>query len=431
MRTSSSILVAAVLVAGLALGQPAWAAGGDLDPTFGDDGITISDDSGDGTEAAHDVVVLPDGSIFAVGNIAYETAGPFATYERYSSTGERLTVGDPGSVFANFDATSFRAAAVTPEGKVVAVGWAGQLTENGGLIRSRFLVARFLANGSLDPSFSGDGIVVTPMGWGDADANDVGVRGDGRIVVVGDALRRTGVIAVARYLPGGALDPTFGSNGRAFVSAPAGLWEARSVALDAYGRIIVAARRGLEWSAGGSPRFAVARLHPRGVIDDTFGTAGIATVDFGGRPAAPTEVVVGPDLRIVVGGTAVTPNGDRFALARLLPRGALDPTFDGDGRVLTRFVGGGGSLDGLLRQPDGRIVAGGWDLPGVFALARYRPNGTLDPTFGTNGMVRLTEPVDGRIEALARQADGKIVAAGSAAGSEAIHWTPTYARLLP
>lgn len=431
MRPTRCVPVALMLATLLAVGPPAWAAPGDLDPTFGDGGMTISDDSGDGVESAHDVVVLPNGTLFAVGSIGYETAGPFATYELYSASGQRLTAaGD--YPFHGFDASSLRAAAVTPDGKIVVAGWAGSLTDTGALIRSRFLIARFLADGAIDPTFSGDGIAVTPMGWNDADANDVIVRGDGRIVVVGDAARRTDVIAVARYLPGGALDSSFGTNGRAFVAAPNGLREARSAAIDPYGRIVVVARNDVSLPGGGlRARFAVARVRPAGAIDATFGTSGVATIGFGERPAVPTEVVVRPDARIVVGGTVATVNGPRFALARLLPRGAIDLSFDLDGRVLTRFVGGGGTLDGLLRQPDGTLVAGGWDAPGVFALARYLPDGALDPSFGSNGMVRVTALDGSRIEALARQPDGRIVAAGSASGMESVYETPAYARFLP
>ena|SRR5688572_32485582 len=90
MHPSRYALLSLTLSVVVAVAAPASAAPGDLDPTFGDGGIVLSDDSGDGVESAHDVVVLPNGSLFAVGNIGYETAGPFATYELYTSAGTRI-----------------------------------------------------------------------------------------------------------------------------------------------------------------------------------------------------------------------------------------------------------------------------------------------------------------------------------------------------
>ncbi len=90
-----------------------------------------------------------------------------------------------------------------------------------------------------------------------------------------------------------------------------------------------------------------------------------------------------------------------------------------------------GSLGGLVRQTDGKLVAGGWDDTRAFVLARYRPNGALDPTFGVGGIVRVGTLTDAGIEALALQRDGRIVAAGFADGVESIYTTPAYARILP
>ncbi len=125
-------LVACLFV--LAIAFPASAGAGDLDPTFGESGVAVPDDSGDGAESAHDVVVLPNGRLFAVGNIAFETAGPFATIDLLSPSGEPLPVAGDSSPLASFDATSFRAAAVTPDGAIVVAGWAGMLTDTGALI---------------------------------------------------------------------------------------------------------------------------------------------------------------------------------------------------------------------------------------------------------------------------------------------------------
>ena len=94
--------------------------------------------------------------------------------------------------------------------------------------------------------------------------------------------------------------------------------------------------------------------------------------------------------------------------------GHLDPSFGGDGKVTTDFNGQAGANAVVVQ--DGKLVAAGFGLAGSivdFALARYRHNGTLDPTFGTGGKV-TTDLAGGedRAEALVVQ-DGKPVAAGS------------------
>ena len=137
--------------------------------------------------------------------------------------------------------------------------------------------------------------------------------------------------------------------------------------------------------------FVLARYWPNGTLDSTFGGDGTVLTTFGsGRDDHATALALQPDGKIVVAGGS---NG-AFALARYLPNGTLDPTFSGDGKVLTDF---GGVANALAIQPNnGRLVVAGWSTARGntdFALARYLPNGTLDATFGGDGTVRTTSGV--------------------------------------
>jgi len=117
-----------------------------------------------------------------------------------------------------------------------------------------------------------------------------------------------------------------------------------------------------------------------------------------------------------VGGSAVNgTNKDDFAIARYDASGALDPTFDGDGKLATS---GNDQARDLAIDASGRILVGGSAFTGSsldFALMRFNPNGSVDSTFGSHG--RVTTPIgtgsDG-VEAVAIDANGTIVAAGSA-----------------
>jgi uncharacterized delta-60 repeat protein len=176
-------------------------------------------------------------------------------------------------------------------------------------------------------------------------------------------------------------------------------------------------------------------LAAAGGLDPSFDGDGKVTTDFGpGRDDANALAIYPSGKIVAAGNTDVPPQVGRgfldFALARYNPDGSLDPGFDGDGRVTTDF-GGCEVPWAVAIQTGGKIVVGGHASaadPGTtncggagldFALARYNADGSLDQSFGDDGMVvtDFGEADDGSSEnifALAIQPDGKIVAAGSA-----------------
>jgi uncharacterized delta-60 repeat protein len=147
-----------------------------------------------------------------------------------------------------------------------------------------------------------------------------------------------------------------------------------------------------------------------GELDTSFDDDGMVTTDFGGLDEA-LGVAIQADGKIVAAGRG-TAVGD-FALARYNRDGSLDTSFDGDGKVTTDF---GSPFDvalGVAIQPDGRIVAAGTAAGDDFALARYNRDGTLDTSFDGDGKVTTDfGAMDAALGAPAIQPDGKIVAAG-------------------
>jgi uncharacterized delta-60 repeat protein len=270
--------------------------------------------------------------------------------------------------------------------------------------------------GDLDPSFSKDGRVRTSFIGSHANADDVAVRSDGKIVAVGSVF--DGVkdrFALVRYNSNGSLDRTFSRDGRVVTTLTAGDDDAFGVALLPNGKVVAAGRGG-----GRGGRFALARYRSTGVLDTTFNNDGKALTNFSDAEDAAYGVAVQSDRRIVAAGEAGD-SGGSFALARYTRDGSLDKTFDGDGRLVTDFTSDSDVAFSVLIQPDGRIVAAG-DAEGDFALARYNSDGTLDTTFGGSGMVMTDfSPETGGWDTaygVAIQLDGKIVAAGAAGGDE-------------
>lgn len=156
-----------------------------------------------------------------------------------------------------------------------------------------------------------------------------------------------------------------------------------------------------------------------GELDQDFGTGGKVTTDFLGFGARAYAVAIQSDGKIVTAGVGVdNSHTSGFALARFTTGGAFDTTFGIGGRVLTAFGGLLAAATSIGLQADGKIVAAGTAADPIsfqldFALARYNPDGSLDSTFGIGGKVvtDFSSNIDESF-ALAIQNDGKIVVAG-------------------
>jgi uncharacterized delta-60 repeat protein len=371
-------------------------ADGSLDATFSGDGIQTASLAGSGGEA-HAVMVQPDGKIVAAGL----GSGPNFVLARYDLDGSLDTAfSDDGEQATEFAGNNHaNDVAIQPDGKLVVVGDDGE---------GHFALSRYNADGSLDTTFAGDGEQITPVGFVYG-ANSIVLQPDGKIVVAGDGPNQFGI---ARYNSDGSLDSSFSGDGVSSVPVPNGISSAKDVVLQPDGKIVAVGTVGFE----GSGMFALVRLNSNGSLDTTFSGDGVQTTSFGYSVNA---VALQPDGKIVAAG------GDHdFALARYNADGSLDTTFSGDGTQTLDLHAFRGAT-GVAVQPDGKIVAVGteFDVDGSsvaadFAVARFNPDGSLDPTFSSDG--KQTTDIDGFDEAyaMALQPGGKIVAIG--AGTAAI-----------
>ena len=302
-------------------------------------------------------------------------------------------------------------------GEALAAGRGGKLVVAGlsSCSGRSFALARYTAAGTLDRSFGTGGKVLTGFGARSfAAARSLAIRPDGKIVVAGYAYASSGLdsgFAIARYTVAGKPDRTFGRNGKVvthFFRSRSEHSSVLAVAIQADGKVVAV-------GYGSSPfdsrtRFALARYTLRGSLDRSFGRGGKVLTDFGARSSASANAVaIQPDGKIVVA-------GDRseltFALARYNADGTLDRSFGKGGRVVTK-VGDGNYASALVVQPDGKLVAAGAAGRTVIALVRYSPDGKLDPSFGDGGTVVTTAA---RGSGLAIQRDRKLVTAGTGSG---------------
>jgi uncharacterized delta-60 repeat protein len=362
-RTHRVALAAALALIGTA--APAAAAPGDLDPTFGKGGITISDLAGSGrNDHAEDVAVQPDGRIVVAGR---------------AHTGPN---------------------------------------------RDDFYVARYEADGTLDPTFGTGGAQTTGFDNGDGrdHAHGLALQPDGRIVVVGESEQQGQGIqfAVARFLPDGTLDTSFDGDGRVTFKFPGGLGDDRAEAVALDGDNIVVAGGSYTWDSGGMA--AVARLTPGGALDSTFSGDGLQTTSAYAdtKSDAIYDIVRQPDGKLVaVGHSQQQDEKILLALFRYDSSGELDPSFSSDGIQKTAFTtpaeaGGYSEARAAALQPDGRIVVAGLQVVGSqvdVVAARYAVDGSLDPSFSGDGRERID--ANSYANDLALQWNGKLVVPGA------------------
>ena len=278
------------------------------------------------------------------------------------------------------------------------------------------------AGGPLDPTFDGDGIAVTAFTSG-AQAEAVAVQPDGKIVAAGYTFNYD--LALARYNADGSLDGSFDGDGMVELDLGERVEQAHDLVIQADGKIVVAGNAGDGYGPGAD--FLLVRFNADGTLDATFDGDGVSRHEVGGGERW-FGVALQADGKLVVAGsrlyndTSLGFDRYQFAAGRYNADGSPDTSFDGDGFAFTDFQSGSEALDVGL-QADGRIIAAGWAEPdpdGVseedFALARYNVDGSLDSSFDGDGRVVTNITQSELVRGVALQADGKIVAAGPTIG---------------
>jgi uncharacterized delta-60 repeat protein len=319
---------------------------------------------------------------------------------------------------------------IQPDGKVVVAGTADitSFYESG---NNRLGVARYNADLTPDTSFGSGGTQTTaPVSGSSNDAvamsiDSTSTANNGKVVLAGAVPSKVKGLyywdfAIARYTAAGALDTSFGG-GKGFVTANiAGTSKtpydfAASVAIDGtqganYDKIVAAGFA----SNGSYNEVALARFTPSGALDTTFNShgsvPGSVELDLG-ISAYAASIVVDAQGDYIVGGNLGTwqtnsmpgwfgngPSGT--FLARFTPNGALDPTFGNGGEIVTTSSS---SLNGLALDASGNIVVVGQvNNPLASGYAeRFTPNGSLDPTFGNGGVVQFPQTPEFFISATA------------------------------
>jgi len=447
MERVSKLVVVGIAAAASLAAPPLCARDGDLDPRFGTGGMAQflfqADHGVFPFTPLQDVAVTPDGGLVVAGSVYSGAGDADLGVVRLNSSGNVVTVfGISGGTRIAFNRPGsgmhdeFSGLAVQADGRILVAGTAAGAAADG----SDFVVVRLTTTGQPDQSFGIGGRVIVPFNLGPANAvNDSAARltlqPDGRILVAGMAQvgpGSNGAMAIVRLTNVGLRDSSFDVDGRVSIQFGAPYTSAQALRARqlASGAVLVVgiATRPHPSGIGMTTDFALARLTATGALDPAFGVGGKVTFDFGvggdGADGA-TDFVELPDGRLIACGfaRAFAPGNTDMACQRFLANGTPDPGYP---PVLVPFDAGGSHYDIAMQavlDAQGRLLLAGHATTTEnmdFAVARLRPDGSLDPSFGRNGARTVnscTGPcVDPEAEnvaaAIALQSDGRIVLAG-------------------
>jgi uncharacterized delta-60 repeat protein len=342
------------------------------------DGLVATDLGGSDT-ARVGLIQLPSGRIVSAGGSAWEDASFFAAVAHFGDGTRDWTFGSGGATLVQFcdGPTSLRSAAVQSDQKIILCGWAMYDVPRRGH-DTRFALARLNTDGTLDKSFGRKGTLTTQFRddtW--SLPAKVLVQPDNRVIAVGYSVGFTtrknvpvpDQIVMARYLPDGKLDSEFGERGLVQFEVPNALpvcrVEINTAALQNDGKILAGG-----WTRNqenGFENYLLVRFHSDGSVDESFGVGGIVELDLGNLFEVYVDVALQEDGSIVALGKQQPSewSTDAITLMRFDPQGVLDSSFGSGGIVIEDLFDNPADSEGMRSiaiQPDGKIVVGGGHL---------------------------------------------------------------------
>lgn len=328
--------------------------------------------------------------------------------------------GTNGAFLVTVDSTEVYGHSLVQQGdKLIVAG----LVENHTTNNAELLLLRVNANGTLDNGFASGGWIITPLQNVDNILTSVNLMNDGKVLLAGEGynMDESGGgqydLIFARYSSNGVPDNTFNSG-----ATPAGTLitalketytnEIYASAIQPDGKIIVVGNVYNEQTYNYD--FGIARFHPDGTNDNTFGTGGSTVVPLSSSWYLFEAIAVQGDGKIVAGISKEETSGYYdLALLRFTSTGELDPTFGTGGIAYTKSFGIDGYIKSLAIQGTNILVAADFQDDN-FNILRYTPTGALDNSFGTGGVLSYTFSQGyAAARTLIVDPNGKIIVAGT------------------
>ena len=405
MKKLVAVIVATTAI--LMFAPTAYASDGDLDTTWGGDGVVVSTHTD--ASAAYAIANYPGDRVLVVGWVTDSTASRILVNRFLADGSADTSCNGTGEFIDTVNDAVASDVVVLSDGSFVITGTM-QINNKGTLF-----VAKFTSTCNLDANFGTAGIATYSALLGTSGRALV-VQSDGKIVVVGDESSTVSDssdkrILITRFSDLGILDTSFGSNGR-FISSTNEKGQAQDVVIDSSGRIIFTGSIVGTVAPGAA---IVGRLTITGSLDTSFATQGYLINEFNGDPRL-NAIAIRPNGNLVAVGTygGPFPSTQQSPIVVCLTQaGAFDSDCGVDGWTYLPTLNSDVYADDVVVTADNAILLSGMSesIDPAPMVMRLNHNGTPDNSFATSGTWRGTSLI-GRMYSVTIQSDGRILAAG-------------------
>ncbi|MBP6427847.1 MAG: T9SS type A sorting domain-containing protein [Bacteroidia bacterium] len=364
----------------------AYSQAGIIDSTFGINGVSQTPLSSTGLATSRNVIALSDGKYIVTGQVYVGSVSELCitrfnhngTLDTQFGTNGKTTTAIPGGIL-NYSFCSV----MQPDGKIVL---GGHTYDGSG---TQFVVARYDSTGNPDTQFGTGGFTIAGIGgttFGDY-AQGIALQSNGRIILAGTSYNGANTdFTMVAFDPNGIVDSSFGTNGSVITAIGSENDNCYSIAVQNDDKILLAG----DIQNGNNYTFTCARYNENGSLDNSFSTNGIGQYPVGiNDDDYGYSIKVQNDKKIVFGGTAYNGFDYDFVIVRIDSNGVLDNGFGSNGIAMRDFGTGNDDWGRAIEiQSGGKIlVAGKTSIIGSsFGVTRFNEDGTNDATFGTNGI---------------------------------------------
>jgi len=400
-----AVIVATTTV--LIFASTAYASDGDLDSSWGGDGVVISAHTD--PSSAYAVANYPGDRVLVVGSVTDFPVSSILVTRFLVDGSPDPTCNNTGQFVDTVNDAVASDVVVLSDGSFVITGTM-QINNKGALF-----VAKFTNTCNFDATFGNNGIATYLAGDGTS-ARALTVQSDGKIIVVGDEYPTVSDsndqrILVARFSALGIIDNSFGTNGR-FISTANQKGQAQDVVIDSSGRIVFV---GSIVGTVAPDAAIVGRLTSNGLLDSTFATQGYLINEFSGDPRL-NAIAIRPNGNLVAVGTygGPLPSAQQSPIVVCLTQtGAFDSDCGVNGWAYLPTANSDIYADDVFVTADNRILLSGASDDGTARpiVMRLNHNGTPDSSFATSGTWRGSALI-GRMYSMTIQSNGRILAAG-------------------
>jgi uncharacterized delta-60 repeat protein len=388
---------------------------GQLDTSFGDEGIVMLS-PGSLHETAHDIVILEDSSMIICG--VGSNAGVMSGFlMRILNDGSQdMSFGTGGITWISYgDETYAYCLERQADGKLVVAGLVYTVIPN-----SDFFISRFHPDGTPDLSFNSTGYFITAYSTYEENLSSMIMQPDGKFVLAGSTALGSFQLLFTRVNNNGTLDASFGTNGYTAIDASVQDEIINGLGLMNDGTII-GVGYGYQVGPLWGEQVLMAKLNSNGIPVSGFGTNGVLTPSVFNDVSLANDVVIHNDSIYLTGYMYDANNNWQLFISKLNPSGTAYSDFGNNGISLLSLNPLNTGYD-LLKTADNKLyVCGTTGLGGTgnrdFLLARYLPDGDLDPDFNSTGyVITPVRPDWDEANAIGIQPNGKIVLAGMTSG---------------